>query len=39
MSDSISKSWFSVFNNPEEHGLTGTPEEICDTNNTTDFGS
>ncbi len=31
MSDSISKSWFAVFNNPEEHGLTGTPEEICDT--------
>ena len=31
MSDNISKSWFAVFNNPEEHGLTGTPEEICDT--------
>lgn len=24
-----SRSWFAVFNNPEEHGYTGTPEEIC----------
>ena len=29
MSDTISKSWFITFNNPEEHGYTGTPEEIC----------
>lgn len=30
MSDSVSKSWFCVLNNPEEHGYTGTPEEILD---------
>jgi len=24
----VSKSWFCVFNNPEEHGYTGTPAEI-----------
>ena len=29
MSDSVSKSWFIVFNNPQEHGYEGTPEEIC----------
>lgn len=29
MSDSVSRSWFAVFNNPEEHGYSGTPEEIC----------
>ena len=29
MSDSVSKSWFITFNNPEEHGYSGTPEEIC----------
>lgn len=29
MSDSISKSWFLTLGNPEEHGYTGTPEEIC----------
>lgn len=28
MSDTISKSWFLTFANPEEHGYTGTPEEI-----------
>lgn len=27
--DAVSRSWFCVFNNPEEHGYTGTPEEIC----------
>jgi hypothetical protein len=27
-SNSVSKSWFCVFNNPEEHGFEGTPEEI-----------
>jgi len=26
--DSVSKSWFCVFNNPEEHGYTGTPAVI-----------
>lgn len=30
MSNDVSKSWFSVLNNPEEHGYTGTPQEICD---------
>lgn len=25
-----SRSWFCVFNNPEEHGYVGTPEEIVD---------
>ena len=29
MSDSISKSWFLTLGNPQEHGYTGTPEEIC----------
>lgn len=24
------RSWFCVFNNPEEHGHTGTEQEICD---------
>ena len=24
----VSKSWFCVFNNPEEHGYKGTPQEI-----------
>jgi len=28
--DGVSKSWFCVFNNPEEHGYKGTPEEIVD---------
>lgn len=28
MSDTMSKSWFITFNHPEEHGYTGTPEEI-----------
>lgn len=30
MADTVSKSWFCVFNNPEEHGYDGTPEEICE---------
>lgn len=25
----VSRSWFAVFNNPDQHGYTGTPEEIC----------
>ena len=29
MSDTIITSWFITFNNPEEKGYTGTPEEIC----------
>ncbi len=28
MSESISRSWFVVFNNPEKHGYIGTPDEI-----------
>ncbi len=24
------RSWFCVFNNPEEHGYTGEPQTICD---------
>ena len=27
---SVSKSWFCVFNNPEEHGFNGTPQDIVD---------
>lgn len=27
---SVSKSWFCVFANPEEHGFTGEPHEIVD---------
>lgn len=35
MSDSdkkeiVSRSWFCVFNNPNEHGFEGEPQEICD---------
>lgn len=29
MADSVSRSWFAVGNNPEEHGFKGSPEEIC----------
>lgn len=28
--DAVTKSWFCVFNNPEEHGYPGTPQEIVD---------
>lgn len=30
MADTISRSWFAVFPNPEQHGYTGTPEEIVE---------
>lgn len=30
MADGITKSWFCVFNNPENHGYSGTPIEITD---------
>lgn len=30
MSDIVTKSWFCVLNNPEEHGYSGTPQEIVD---------
>ena len=26
----VTRSWFAVFNNPEEHGYSGTPQEICE---------
>lgn len=26
----VSKSWFCVLNNPEKHGYSGTPQEICE---------
>lgn len=30
MADTVSKSWFAVFNNPEKYGFEGmTPEDIC----------
>lgn len=28
--DSVSRSWFCVFNNPEEHGFSGAPDEIVE---------
>ena len=30
MATDVSKSWFCVFNNPAEHGFTGSPEDIAD---------
>ena len=30
MSESVSKSWFVVLDNPEDHGYSGTPQEIVD---------
>lgn len=30
MSDSTSRSWFAVFDNPSQHGYEGTPQQICD---------
>ena len=29
MADTVSKSWFITFNNPAEHGYSGSPEEVC----------
>lgn len=28
--DNPTKSWFVVFNNPQNHGYEGTPEDICE---------
>lgn len=28
--DTVSRSWFVILNNPEEHGYTGLPEEIIE---------
>lgn len=30
MADSVTRSWFCVFNNPAEHGYEGTPQEVCE---------
>ncbi|MEY8338650.1 hypothetical protein AALB16_11635 [Lachnospiraceae bacterium 62-35] len=30
MADSVSKSWFAVFNNPQDHGYPGEPHEVVD---------
>lgn len=30
MEDTMSRSWFAVFDNPQDHGYQGTPQEICD---------
>ena len=30
MKDTVSRSWFAVFPYPEQHGYTGTPEEIIE---------
>lgn len=30
MSDTVSKSWFIVFNNPADHGYVGEPEEVLE---------
>lgn len=27
--DTVSTSWFAVFNNPADHGYEGSPEEVC----------
>ena len=26
----VTKSWFCVFNNPKERGYNGTPEDVCE---------
>ena len=30
MSETISRSWFAVLNSPQEHGYSGTPDEIIE---------
>ncbi len=30
MAESVSKSWFTVFNNPQNYGYEGKPHEICE---------
>lgn len=30
MAETVSKSWFVVFNNPSAHGYVGEPHEICE---------
>ena len=29
LADSVSYSWFCVFNNPAEHGYEGSPQDVC----------
>ena len=29
--DTVAKSFFGVFNNPERHGYSMEPDEICET--------
>lgn len=29
MADAVSKSWFAMLANPNEHGYSGTPEAVC----------
>ena len=31
MADTVSRSWFAVFPNPEQHGYEGSPEDIIET--------
>jgi len=28
--DGNARSWFCIFNNPNDHGFPGTPQEVCD---------
>lgn len=30
MADTVSRSWFAVFSNPEQHGYDGSPEDIIE---------
>ena len=30
MADTVSRSWFAVFPNPEQHGYNGSPEDIVE---------
>ena len=30
VNNTVSSSWFAVFNNPNDHGYSGSPQEICE---------
>jgi len=30
MAQDVTRSWFAVLNNPQDHGYEGTPEQICE---------
>lgn len=30
LKDTVTRSWFAVFNNPKEHGYDGTPLEVIE---------